>query len=84
MINPEKFLYSAENKRIDLENFRRNYKLSVDRQHRIYRNLSYAENKVLYSIEEHSAMPKQPWLNCKRRVTLFWHATVRNRTKSKI
>ena len=49
-IDPEKFLYSAENKRVDLENFRRNYKLGVGRQNRIYRNLSYAENKVLYSM----------------------------------
>ena len=44
MIDLEKFLYSAENKRVDLENFRRNYKLGVGRQHRIYRNLSDTEN----------------------------------------
>ena len=49
MIDPEKFSYSAEKKRVDLENFRRNYKLGVGMQHRIYRNLSYAENKVLHS-----------------------------------
>ena len=46
----EKFLYSAKNKRVDLENFRRNYKLGVGRQHQIYQNLSYTENEVvLYS-----------------------------------
>ena len=49
MIDPEKFLYNAENKRVDLENFRRNYKLGVGWQHRIYRNLSHTENYVLYS-----------------------------------
>ena len=43
-IDPEKFLYSSEKKRVDLENFRRNYKLCVGRQHRNYRNLSYTEN----------------------------------------
>ena len=50
MIDPGKFLCSAENKRVDLENFRHTYKLGVGRQHRIYRNLSYTENKVLYSM----------------------------------
>ena len=42
MIDPEKFLCSAENKRVNLENFRRSTEF--------YRNLSYTENKVIYSI----------------------------------
>ena len=43
------FCTAAENKRVDLENFRCNYKLGVGRRHRIYRNLSYTENNVLNS-----------------------------------
>ena len=61
-IDTEKFLYCVENKRVDLENFRRNYKLGVGRQHLIYRNLSYAENKVLYSIVLHFPFPNVAWL----------------------
>ena len=48
-MDPEKFLYGAENKRVDLENIKRNYKLGVDRQHRIYRNISDTKIKMLYS-----------------------------------
>ena len=44
-----KFLCSAENKRVDLENFRHNYQLGVGQEHRMYRNLSNTENIVLYS-----------------------------------
>ena len=45
-IDTEKFLHSAENKRVHLENFRRNYKLGVGRHHGIYRNFkSYTENR---------------------------------------
>ena len=38
MIDPVKFSCSAENKLVDLENFRRNYKLSVGQEHRICQN----------------------------------------------
>ena len=55
MIDPEEFLYSTENKRVALENFRHNYKLGVSRQYRIYRNLSYTENKVIYNVHVHIA-----------------------------
>ena len=51
MIDREKFLYGAKNKRVGLENYmyRRNCKLGASRQHQVYRNLSYTENRVLYS-----------------------------------
>ena len=56
-IDPEKFLPSAENQRVDLENFRRDYKLGVVRQHRIYRNLSLTENTVSYSMSVLFSIP---------------------------
>ena len=62
-IDPEKFMYSTENKQVDLENFRRNYKLGVGRQHRI---LSYTENKVLYSTRSEATNRVERGMNSSR------------------
>ena len=60
IIDPEKFLYSVETKRVELENFRRACKLGVNRQQIIYRNLRYTDSKMLHVYSILHALYQQP------------------------